>query len=411
MDTETEYQAVVKEIESRRRFGGMSGREVTGRFLSALGHPEHGMRVIHIAGTNGKGSTASFLASVLTGLGFHTGLFTSPHLVDFAERILVDGKKISHEDAARLGREILDRKLPGVEDTMFDDCLLMAILYFREQQCDYVVLETGLGGRLDSTSGLDLVPELCIITRIGYDHMKILGNTLREIAGEKAGILVPGTRLVLAENDPEAAERIQEEADHLSVPVTSSAPRIPEAEELLPLVSGDYQKENIANVLAAVDLLFPEKSDKERREALVRGLKRARWPGRMQVLRRDPLLLIDGAHNPQGVHALSESLRKEYGEGPYHFVMGVLADKDYYDMIREILPLASSFRTVTVHNGRSLSADSLAEEIRKQGIPASSSSDARTAIRDAEEEGGPVVCFGSLYFIGEILASFHVQLY
>ena len=182
-----QYEEIIEIIQSKRRFGKAYGRDVTAEMMDLLGHPEEGMQIIHIAGTNGKGSTAAFVSSILHAAGFVVGRFTSPHLIRFTERIVVDGQEISKEDVVRFGEQLLD--LPMTQEcTMFDLCLGMAILYFKERICDYVVLETGLGGAKDSTAGLSIVPLVCAFTNIGFDHTAILGNTIEEIAAEKAEV-------------------------------------------------------------------------------------------------------------------------------------------------------------------------------------------------------------------------------
>lgn len=199
------YEEVVSEIEQKRRFGNLSGAEITGKMLEILGAPQMGMNYIHIAGTNGKGSVSAFLCSILQEAGKKVGMFTSPHLVDFRERIQVNGEIISKEDTARLGAVLLEQDF-GVYPTMFDYCLVMALLYFKEQDCDAVILETGLGGRLDSTNAVG-VPKVTVITKIGYDHTAILGETLEQIASEKAGIIKKGTHLVV-ESQPETVLQV-----------------------------------------------------------------------------------------------------------------------------------------------------------------------------------------------------------
>lgn len=415
-----DYQEIVEIIENKRRFGKKCGRDIMIEALEKMGHPEHGMRVIHIAGTNGKGSTAAAVDRMLRSLGFTVGLFTSPHLIRFTERIQINGEEISQEDVVRLGQEVL---AVDVDSTMFDDSLMMAILYFQEKKCDYVILETGLGGKLDSTAGLDLVPEVSIITRIGLDHVQILGNTIGEIAEEKAGILKPGTRLVLAENDAEALDVILGRARQLHIPVVESNSKTMEHMSLH--LMGKYQKENMATAAAAVNCLafrdrdlFLQKihkghvmSSEEFHLRILTGIKdgirRVSWPGRMEIISRKPFLMVDGAHNPQGVNALHDSLLEMYGEGPYHFVMGVLADKDYHRMIQTMYPIAASFRTVTVENKRALQGDKLASLIQGDGVEASAYTNLKAALEDAmkeaEEKGEKTIAFGSLYFIGEIL--------
>ena len=195
------YEKVVEKIEHSRRFGRLSGVEVTGKMLQTLGNPQEGMRLIHIAGTNGKGSVSAFLCSILKEAGLRVGVFTSPHLVDFEERICINDRMIEKEAVARIGTRLLNEPFEE-EPAMFDYCLAMALLYFREQQCDVLILETGLGGRLDSTNAVG-TPEVSVITKIGYDHMEILGDTLEEIAAEKAGIIKRGTVVVTESQTPE----------------------------------------------------------------------------------------------------------------------------------------------------------------------------------------------------------------
>ena len=193
------YEEVVDQINQIRRFGNLAGVEVAGRMLKALGSPQAGIPLIHIAGTNGKGSVSAFLCAILREAGLRVGMFTSPHLVDFRERIQINGKMISKGDTQRIGVQLLAMDF-GVQPTMFDVTLAMAILYFKEQRCD--VIETGLGGRLDATNAVG-VPDVTVITKIGYDHMAVLGNTLAEIAAEKTGIIKKGTSLVLESQEAE----------------------------------------------------------------------------------------------------------------------------------------------------------------------------------------------------------------
>ena len=198
--TQMTYEEVVDQINQIRRFGNLAGVEVAGRMLKALGSPQAGIPLIHIAGTNGKGSVSAFLCAILRRRDFASGCFL-PHLVDFRERIQINGEMISKEDTQRIGVQLLAMDF-GVQPTMFDVTLAMAILYFKEQRCDVMILETGLGGRLDATNAVG-VPDVTVITKIGYDHMAVLGNTLAEIAAEKTGIIKKGTSLVLESQEAE----------------------------------------------------------------------------------------------------------------------------------------------------------------------------------------------------------------
>jgi len=399
-------------IYLKKRFGKRPGLEVMKDYSEALGFPEHEMRIIHIAGTNGKGSTAASLSSILMSCGFNVGLFTSPHLVNFNERIKYNGEDISDEDLLTVGKRIMEVET-FEESTMFDDALAMALLYFRDKKCDYVVLETGLGGRLDSTTGLDVVPRVSIITKIGLDHVKILGHSIADIAKEKAGILKHGTCLVLAENMPEARNEIVRAADEMGVPVIYAADY--DVSEIQYSLRGKYQRENMENAVAAVNILSEIDREfwKDRKiflkKAIENGLMNAKWPGRMQVVSNAPYVLVDGAHNPQGVEALYESLRSTYPDEKFIGVCGVLADKDYTHMFTMMSSCLEKCYTVTVDSERALPGEKLKQVFDNIDVPAEALPDTETALskvlKEAKAEKKKVVCFGSLYFVGEILKS------
>ena len=425
------YEEVIDRIQNSRRFGNLTGSEITKIMLEKLNHPEEGISYIHVAGTNGKGSVAAFLCSILKEAGLKTGMFTSPHLIDFEERIRIDGELISKEDVHRLGNKLLSEEF-GVQPTMFDYCLSMALLYFKEQQCDVIVLETGLGGKYDSTNAVG-TPAVSVITKIGFDHMAILGNTLVEIAGEKAGIIKKGTKLVCESQDAEVEEVFKEKAEQTGVDkieiIATEKIQIKDHqtfsayghEDLKMQMLGLHQFENAtAAILAAefylTDYLYTKlkeefKTEQERKEkvrqqikqAVRDGIAAAKWPGRMEVLMQHPFFMVDGAHNAHGVTALRKSLESLFPGEKFHFLMGVMADKDYVDMIQELLPLALDFTTVTVEYSRSLEAKELAECIEKMGVKAScraSLKEAMSEITDARKE--KTIAFGSLYFVGEI---------
>ena len=419
-----EYEEIVTAIMGRRRFGKACGRQVAEELLARLNCPERGMRVIHIAGTNGKGSTAAFVSSILQAAGFCVGQFTSPHLVDFTERIQVNGRQISREDAARLGQRLLDLPME-LECTMFDLCLGMALLYFRERRCDFVVLETGLGGRLDSTSGLSQVPLVSVVTNIGLDHVQILGDTLEEIAAEKAGIFKPGTEAVFGKMDAAARRVLIKRCEELGIPwrdagklearTGTGGSDTGEVTGLRLGLFGAYQRQNATTAAAVFDVImercpemFGGMSEEKRRKILLEGLRRAVWPGRMEILSEDPFLLVDGAHNPQGVAALAESLRQAYPGERFLFVAGILADKDYEGMLERMIPLAEKFYTVTVESSRSLQGQAVAEYLRGKGQEAVYMEDLsaclRTVLSEGKQTGKRIVAFGSLYFIGSLEA-------
>ena len=445
---ELSYEEVIHEIENKRRFGNLTGVEITAQMLEQFSHPERGMNIIHVAGTNGKGSVSAFLCSILQKAGLKTGMFTSPHLVDFRERIRINGEMISKEDTYRLGKMLLETDF-SVYPTMFDYCLLMAVLYFKEQKCDVVIMETGLGGRLDSTNALG-VPKVSVITKIGYDHMAILGDTLNKIALEKAGIIKKGSFLVLESQEKEAEEVLLYAAKDADVEdfvmiqkedICAKGIRIEqseESEESLETLNRDdafgqktmytqsfsygsyqdikmkmlgvHQYENaVAAILAAEHFLSEYLSlpvSHETIETAVReGIFKTFWKGRMEILSKNPFFMVDGAHNSNGVGALKESLEHLFLGEKFHFIMGVMADKDYEEMVKMLFPLAIDFKTVTVESSRALQADALAECIRKNHVMAECCQSLEEALPDfACPSKEKTIAFGSLYFIGDIEA-------
>lgn len=414
------YSEVINIIEKTRRFGKFTGYEVSKRMLEQLGNPQSGIPFVHVAGTNGKGSTTAFLCKILEQTGKKVGMFTSPHLITFEERIRINGAFIPKEDVTRLGNLLLETKF-DVPPTMFDYCLAMAVLYFKEQNCDIMVMETGIGGRYDSTNALGR-PELSVITKIGFDHMAVLGNTLEEIAGEKAGIIKPACPVVI-NMQPECVKQVlfQEyekvngdgfyEVSKEEVEFAKSIP--------MKMLTG-YQIENAATAILAAKVLLNkwEKNDvliksadgtREMVDAYIRkGIAETFWKGRMELINEHPFFMIDGAHNSHGVGALAKSLQELYPNEKFHFIMGVMADKDYEEMIEVLLPLAIDFVTVTPESDRALQSKDLAECIQKKGVKARYAENMEEVIRPLLPQGKngivkeKTIAFGSLYFIGAI---------
>ena len=334
---------------------------------------------------------------------------------------------ISKADTTRLGNRLLSMDF-GVYPTMFDYCLAMALLYFKEQKCDVVILETGLGGTYDSTNACG-VPDVTVIAKIGFDHMAILGDTLAKIAAEKAGIIKHGTALVLESQEKEAMDVLNKSAERADIKTT----KVVNLDEIriLPQKDGKqcfsyagydavtmkmlgvHQYENAVAAMLAAELFFekyfagkknvPEL--KVLQHAIREGIDRTQWMGRMELVSNDPFFLMDGAHNSNGVEALKKSLETMYPDEKFHFIMGVMADKDYGEMIRELLPLALDFKTVTVESERALQGEALADCIRAKGIPAEAYRNLADVLPDfSKSSAEKTVAFGSLYFIGEIEA-------
>ncbi len=395
------YEQVVYTIDNKRRFGKACGRDVTKELLKALNHPEEGKHILHIAGTNGKGSVAAFASSILQAASFYAkkpfkvGLFTSPHLIEYTERIQIDGRQISKEDVTRIGEQLLEMQL-NLEPTMFDYWLAMALIYFKEQDVDYIVLETGLGGAKDSTNGLKELPEVCAITSIGLEHTQYLGNTLAEIAGEKAGILKKGVPCVVGQLEDEAMNVVEERCKELGCPLIKA--KEVDASTKLGLFGG-YQRKNAAVAVEMIRCLQIHVDNL----TIAKGLAAAVWPGRMQIISENPFIMVDGAHNPSGVQALYDSLTSEFSNERFSFIMAVMADKDYLEMAKIMAPIADRFYTVTVESTRALQANKLAESIESLGITAKALESYEQALNEATKQDSKVIVFGSLYFIGEVL--------
>ena len=470
-------------------------------FMHALGDPQEKLRYVHIAGTNGKGSACVMTQSILTAAGFRTGLYISPHLDQFNERISIDGETISDANLRRLAARVrAAAETLGEEPTDFEMITAMAFCWFEEQHCDLVVLEVGMGGRLDATNVIPS-PEVCTIMHIGLDHTEFLGDTVEKVAAEKAGILKPGADCVLyhqlpgvmdvvqqrfADVNPDAAGTTDAAAsalsadtvdsccasgaagtadaafdiarsNHAGVSTKSAAARLiitdPTAftarartidgqvfdyrarRHLRIQLLGNYQMENAMAVLDIIDCL-------QRRgwgiteNAIRAGLAQATWPGRFEVLSREPLLIVDGAHNPNGVEALVDTIRAYFPDQKINFVMGVMKDKDYHTMLRLIAPYAARFITELPDAHRALRPDELKSEIRAYfDGPVETADSVTAAVERAMEIAGdsrdtcctgdgtvrseiaiaddrideihmnrqPItICFGSLYQVAEI---------
>ena len=391
--------------------------------MRRLGNPQESLKYIHITGTNGKGSTAAMLAAMLQAAGYRTGLFTSPHLQFYNERIQVNGRLISDEAMDALADEIRPAADAMTDaPSEFERLAAMAFLYFRQEQCDFVVLEVGLGGELDCTNVIP-PPEAAVITAIGLEHTEYLGHTLSAIAATKAGIIKPGADVILWGQSPEVEAVVRDRCRRLGCPLTVSDPRQLRrisgdltgqvlqyrARKTLSLgLLGTYQLSNAAVALDTADALIrrgwaiPE-------SALRSGLAHAVWPGRFEVLCRRPLVLVDGAHNPNGAQELSRCLETYLPGKKITFVMGVMADKDSGQMLSQMAPLARRFITVAPESGRSLSAGDLAAKVRLLDLPVQEAPSVESGISLALRLCGPedAVCiFGSLYQVGPSRAFF-----
>ena len=376
------------------------GLERTRALLAQLGNPEQSLKYIHITGTNGKGSTAAILASVLRAAGYRTGLFTSPHLYRFHERMQVDGETITDGQLTALSERVLSAAdALAVHPTEFELITALGMLYFQSMRCDIVVLEVGMGGKLDSTNVIP-APEVAVITNIGLEHTAILGDTLEKISTEKSGIIKAGCRaegVPLTVTAPDTLELISSTLDGQVFRYRGRGPyRI--------ALLGGYQLDNAMTALDAVEALR-EAGWQLPDEALTQGLASVSWPGRLEPARRSPAFLIDGAHNPQCAEALMTSLKGLFGEKKLIFLVGVLADKDWQRMLSSALPLAKAFVTVTPPGSRSLPAGELAAYLDAHGAAAYAAASVEDAVNRALALAKPddAICsWGSLYSVGEI---------
>ena len=418
-------QQAMEALHALPRLGsGRPGLDRMKNLLQHLGNPEQDLQCVHIAGTNGKGSLAAMTAAILTAAGYKTGLTISPYVVDFRERFQIDGQMIPPRTLASLTQKVLDaveaiRQEGGEPPVQFEAVTALALLWFAREKCDLVVLETGLGGRYDATN---VVPHTLVaaITRIGYDHTELLGDTLDKISAEKAGIIKDGCAVVCyPDQPPEAMGPILTAAADAHTSII-----MPEVEDIRLLpgkrlenrvdyggyqaslgLPGRHQANHAAMAVEIALALWREYGYDIPDEALLQGLAEARMPARIEGLRRGPLLLVDGCHNPDGARVLAETLAKAQYEENLVGVLGMLADKDYKTMLETLAPCFAKVYTVTPDCPRALSAQDLQREARfhmdaeaAAGVPEA----LRAAVRYAEDNNlaGVVVC-GSLYLAAE----------
>lgn len=414
-------------LESVPWQGTRLGLTRTAELLEKLGNPERALRFVHIAGTNGKGSTAAMTASILQAAGYVTGLYTSPFLQTFHERMSVNGVQIADEELGQL-TERVRRIAEAMDDppTEFELITAIAFLYFQAHRCDIVVLEVGMGGRLDATNVIP-APEAAVICNIGLDHVRELGDTLEKIAFEKAGIIKGGCDAVLyAPEHPGVGQVVADvcrrrgaalhRADFsriecLSDSVAGQRFRYRGGPVLTLHLLGEHQRKNAAVVLETVEVLrrrgfaIPD-------GAVASGLDAARWPGRFEVLRTDPILIADGGHNRQCAASVAAALTRYFPGRRFLFIMGVLADKDYDSMLELLAPLGKRFFTLTPDSPRAMDAEALAALLRSLGKEADACQSAADAVAKALRcaGGDDVICsVGSLYMTGAVRSAVLAQ--
>ena len=396
MSNALEYRESLRWLFNTQRFGIKLGLENSRRLFNALGVPRPNERIIHVAGTNGKGSVCALLDSICRAAGYRTALFTSPHLVSFRERIQVNGKLISENEVVR-GLTKIRELVAGWEPhpTFFEIATGLALDHFRNSEVEIVVLETGMGGRLDATNVTQ--PIVSVLTPIDYDHQKWLGASLTEIAREKAGIIKPKIPVVSARQLPEAEAVIRARAAECAAPLDF----VRQPFERLPIaLSGTHQKQNAALALSALHTAKIEVNE----DAIARGLATVIWPARFQ--RWDERTIIDGAHNPAGARTLAETWRENFGDQQATIVLAVLQEKDVAGICAALGPIARRWLLPSIRSERALAPEELRLTIQDQlpDIPVAVMRSFATAWEEARRDAAPILVTGSLHFAGEVLA-------
>ena len=416
------YEQAMEYIHAVQWAGHKPGLTRTRTLLAALGDPHKQLQFVHIAGTNGKGSTAAMMASCLQAAGYKTGLYTSPFINRFNERIQVNGEQIPDEALVRLVEQV-QPAADAMDDvpTEFEIITALGMLWFAQQKCDIVVLEVGLGGTLDSTNVID-TPACAVITALGMDHVKELGPTLADIAAAKAGIIKEGCPVVSYGGAPEADAVIRRAAAEKHAGLTEvdfnklhfDGGNLDAVEfdfdglddVHLPLI-GSYQPRNAALAITALRAMrahgwnIPER-------AIRTGLETVSWPGRFELLRHDPAFLLDGSHNAHGMRATVQSLKDRFPGEKFVFLVSIMADKDVDEMLALLAPLAKRFVTVAAHTPRAMPAETLAGHIRARGRKAEAAPSIEAGVARAVALGGdgPVCALGTLYFSGDVRTAF-----
>lgn len=404
-----------KYLEQLRLVGSRFGTDCEKELLSLLGNPQDKLRFIHVAGTNGKGSFCSMMSSVLQKQGYKVGLYTSPYIVVFNDRIRVSGLPIAEDDINDLFLRVRQKA-----DTMktppssFDFITAAAFLWFYETKCDVVVLEVGLGGRYDSTNVIKN-SLLSVITGIAFDHTEILGDTIEKIAWEKAGIIKESCPALYGGNDEKALAVIEKECEEKHSELTVKNPDLLkilsttldgtefefDGKEYFIRLLGLYQPANAATVLAAIDVL--RKHGFEISETAVKdGLSSAVWQARFEKIADEPVVLYDGGHNPQGVRAAVESVRAYFGDKKINLLVGILADKAHGEMVNTLAEIADNVTCIAPPSPRALPAEELAEEFRSAGIRATAANSIKNGVKQALSGRKPLLAIGSLYSYNDI---------
>ncbi|MBE6062836.1 MAG: bifunctional folylpolyglutamate synthase/dihydrofolate synthase [Clostridium butyricum] len=422
------YEEAMKYISSVGKFGSNYGLKRTFRLLELLGNPHENLKLIHVAGTNGKGSTTAMITKILYGMGYKVGMYTSPYIEEFEERIQINGENIPKDKFVSLLIEVKETVEKVIEEgydhpTEFEILTVIMFLYFYREKVDYGVIEVGLGGTLDSTNVL--TPLVSVITSISYDHMNILGNTIEEIAEQKAGIIKEGVPVVVYPAEKSVQNVIVKKAEEMNSKIRlvqkSSVKLLDinkdniyqeiqvstmknEYKVKLPLL-GAHQMFNLAVVLNTIEVIFEGQTENLNIELVEKSLEDVKWKGRLEVLNRKPLIVIDGAHNIDGIKSLTYNIKKYFEYKKIILLLGILADKQVDEMIQEIVPYAEKVYALTPHSDRAQLSEELKDKIIKYNKNVEAIENykdaAIKAINEAEKDD-LILISGSLYMIGDM---------
>ncbi|MBW2617151.1 MAG: bifunctional folylpolyglutamate synthase/dihydrofolate synthase [Deltaproteobacteria bacterium] len=426
MKEKTPYKEGIEYLYSLQKYGIKFGLSKTSNLMKALGNPHKGRKYIHIAGTNGKGSVAAFVASVLKQAGIKVGLYSSPHLVRFTERFRINGEEISREKAAGLIDELKGVVASNSPPTFFEATTAMAFLYFARENTDIDIMEVGMGGRLDATNLI--TPLVSVITNISMEHQFFLGSRLLDIAGEKGGIIKEGVDLVTGATQPSVISlfksicrgkrtpmwRVGTDISYRTTKYGFHYKGIKRRFNRLQLgLKGRFQVRNAALALAVIELL-EKKGFRISPGDIQEGLKNSAWPGRMQVMAEDPTVLLDGAHNPAAVRALAESVRTGFEYRRLILVIGIMEDKEIGQLLRGIVPIADYVIYTRPVYPRAAGPEILMAEAAPLERPGEVEPLLTKAIEKAKDMADPedliLVC-GSLFTVGEALTYFDPETY
>jgi dihydrofolate synthase/folylpolyglutamate synthase len=420
------YEDAVHALYSLQKYGIKFGLDATSHLLKTFGNPHAGRTYVHIAGTNGKGSVAAMLEAVLMEAGLKVGFYSSPHLVRFTERFRINGKEIPPEKAAALAGDVMatiDRTSPP---TFFEVVTVMALMFFAREETDVAIMEVGMGGRLDATNVI--TPAVTVITNIALEHQFFLGRRLIDIAGEKGGIIKPGVDLVTGVTQLKIVEMLKAICEEKQAPFWRVGRDIRYRTKGLVLdyygldkeykalevgLLGRHQHRNAVLALAVIELL-ERKGFSFKEGALRQGLKHPHWPGRMQVVSKDPLVILDGAHNPAAVRHLADSVRRHFPHRRLILVLGVMGDKDIGKIVQNIVPIADHVIYTRPEYHRAANPDDLMAEAAPWRKPGEVQPTVSRALQKARQMADPqdmILVTGSLFTVGEALSDVDPETY